>query len=232
MKELVMTGSTPEELWPLIRDYHYSKRMPSVIRHCYCIRKRGGLFGDTGPIIAGITFSMPATQWEEEVIELSRLIRTPKSNISLSSLISFACRQLKLQGWHLVISYADWGQHHHGGIYQASGWNYTRMNKPRAIGLIVDGQKIHGRTCNHMWGTMSVKKLQGILPLSTIANYFDNGKYLYWRALTIAGKTRAKRLNLKSISYPKPNASCPFDERVPTRESLVEPQEDAPYLQR
>ncbi len=222
MNDLVMTGATPEELWPLIRDHHYSKRMPSVILHCYCIREPGGLFGDTGRIIAGIIFSIPSTQWKEKVIELSRLIKIPKPNIPLSSLIAFACQQLKLRGGHLLISYADWDQYHHGGVYQASGWHFSGINKPRAIGLIVDGKKIHGRTCNHIWGTMSKKKLQNILPLSTIEEDIDNGKYLYWRSLTIAGKTRAKRLNLKSLPYLKPNAACPLDERVPTRASLVQ----------
>lgn len=45
-----------------------------------------------------------------------------------------------------------------------------------------------------------------IKPDSTIEAHFDDGKYLYWRALTVAGKTSAKRLGLKSLPYPKPNS--------------------------
>ncbi len=39
---------------------------------------------------------------------------------------------------------------------------------------------------------------------STIEPHFDDGKYLYWRALSVAGKQSAKRLGLKSLPYPKP----------------------------
>lgn len=45
---------------------------------------------------------------------------------------------------------------------------------------------------------------QKISPTSTVEPHFDAGKYLYWRALSVAGKTSAKRLGLKSLPYPKP----------------------------
>ena len=43
-----------------------------------------------------------------------------------------------------------------------------------------------------------------ISAMSTVEVHFDAGKYLYWRALNVAGKTSAKRLGLKSLPYPKP----------------------------
>ena len=43
-----------------------------------------------------------------------------------------------------------------------------------------------------------------IKPDSKIEVHFDAGKYLYWRPLSVAGKTSAKRLGLKSLPYPKP----------------------------
>jgi hypothetical protein len=43
-----------------------------------------------------------------------------------------------------------------------------------------------------------------IKPDSKVEVHFDAGKYLYWRPLSVAGKTSAKRLGLKSLPYPKP----------------------------
>ena len=48
-----------------------------------------------------------------------------------------------------------------------------------------------------------------ISPTSSVEPHFDTGKYLYWRALTVAGKTSAKRLGLKSLPYPRPRGDVP-----------------------
>ena len=223
-----MTGATAKELWPLVRDYHYSKRLPGNIQHCYAVRCSGGLFGDTGIPVAGTMFSLPPTRWAEEVIELSRLIRHPDYSIPLSKLIAFSCSRLRKNNWHLVISFADWTQRHHGGIYQASGWRYAGLRERRMDGVIIDGQFKPGRSCNSKWGTRSPEKLKKILLNHAVEPHFDEGKHLYWRSLTVAGATRAKRLNLKSLPYPKPSAACPLDERQPRRMSKVQPLEAAP----
>ena len=223
-----MTGAAPEELWPLVREYHYSKRMPGNIQHCYAARCLGGLFGDTGVPVAGAIFSLPPTRWSEEVIELSRLIRTPDYSTPLSKLISFCCLQLRLNGWHLVVSFADWTQRHHGGIYQAAGWNFAGLRERNMDGILLDGMFKPGRSCNSAWGTRSPEKLRKILPDRNIVPHYDEGKYLYWRALNVAGKTRAKRLGLHSLAYPKPNAARPLDERPPRRVSKAQPLGAAP----
>lgn len=201
---MIMTGATQDEVWPLVRDFHYSGRMPANIQHCYAIREVGGLFGDTGQIVAGVIFSIPPTRWSENVLELSRLVRVEHYASPLSSLISFAVKHLKSQGHHLLVSFADWTQRHHGGIYQASGWNYAGCRERRCDGVLIDGVFKPGRSCNSAWGTSSPSALQSMFPEKKVVAHFDEGKHLYWKALTIAGKTRAKRLSLKSLSYPKP----------------------------
>jgi len=202
--------------------------MPANIQHCYAIRAEGGLFGNTGDILAGIVFSIPPTRWSEDVLELSRLVRRNDFAEPLSKLIAFACGHLRKQGHHLLVSFADWTQSHHGGIYQASGWNYDGCRERRMDGLIIDGTFKPGRSCNSAWGTRSPDRLKAILPNAEIIPHFDDGKHLYWRALTIAGKTRAKRLGLKSTAYPKPNAACLSDAPLPNGASLEHTQEAAP----
>jgi hypothetical protein len=223
-----MTGASLEEAWPLIQNYHYSRRLPSNVQHCYGVREAGGLFGDFGPLTAVAAFSIPPTRWTEEVIELSRLVRHPSYERPLSSLISFACAQLKKQGWVLAVSFADWTQEHHGGIYQASNWFYAGKRQRAMDGVMIDGVFRPGRSCNSIHGTRSPDKLRSLLPDRQIEPHFDEGKHLYWKPLAVAGRSRAKRLGLQCLPYPKPSATCPVDERVPARLSKVQPLEVAP----
>lgn len=224
-----MTGGSPDECWPLIRDFHYSRRMPANIQHCYVVREPGGLFGDTGRVMAAAMFSIPPTRWSFDVLELSRLVRTNTFKGHLSQLIGFSCNQLRKQGHHLLVSFADWTQSHHGGVYQSAGWMFAGQRDRRMDGLIVNGEFKPGRSCNSTWGTRSPSSLSVLLPDADIQPHYDEGKFLYWRALTVAGKTRAKRLKLKNLPYPKPdNAARPLDAPSPNGESQVQPLGAAP----
>lgn len=210
---LHMTGADPDEVWPLVRDHHYSGRMPANIQNCYAVRTSGGLFGDHGDVQAAIVFSVPPTRWTEEVLELSRLVRLPNFAAPLSMLVSFACGWVKKNGnWPLVVSFADRTQSHHGGIYQACGWSYDGCRERAMDGVLIDGVFKPGRSCNSAWGTRSPTKLSERLPGRTIEAHYDEGKHLYWRPLLIAGRARARRLGLRSMPYPKP-AIRPADER-------------------
>lgn len=225
---MFMTGASADEVWPLIREFHYSKRMPGGIQHCYASRQSGGLFGDNGIVTAAAVFCMPSTKWSEDVIELSRLVRHPTHDQPLTKLLSFSCQWLKKSSWALVVSYADWTQGHHGGIYQASGWNYAGQRDKSMDGLMVDGIFKPGRSCNATWGTRSPSKLADRLPNHKIEPHYDEGKHLYWKVLTVAGKTKAKRLGLETLPYPKPNAARPVDEPMPMGQSAVQPCGAAP----
>lgn len=210
---LHFTGAGQDECWPLIRDHHYSGRMPSNIQHCFAVRREGGLFGHTGEVEAAVLFSIPPTRWSQpDIIELSRLVRLPSYGGSLSQLIGFGLAWLKRRKWHLVVSFADVTHNHHGGVYQASNWCYDGMRSPTSDGLMIDGVFKPGRSCNSAFGTRSAKKLAELMPETTIEEHRDDGKHLYWKALTVRGGTMAKRLGLKAAPYPKPIAGRSLDE--------------------
>jgi len=226
---LHFTSAEPDEVWPLIRDHHYSGRMPANIQHCYAVRAPGGLFGDFGEVLAAAVFTLPPTRWKEEVIELARLIRRPDYREPLSRLLAFASLRLRINGWPLAVSFADQTQGHHGGIYQAAGWAYDGQRDRAMDGLIIDGQFKPGRSCNSTYGTRSPDKLRAMLPDAAIEPHWDEGKHLYWKQITVAGRSKARRLGLKSIPYPKPkNAARPLDERAPALASFVQPEGAAP----
>jgi hypothetical protein len=211
--ELRVTGASPDEAWCLIRDHHYSGRMPSNIQHVYALRDGGGLFGDYGDAQAVAVFCIPPTRWSENVLELARLVRRPDCAVPLSRLLAESAVWLKRAGHVLLVSFADWTQSHHGGVYQASGWNYDGIRERTMDGLVIDGVFRPGRSCNSVFGTRSPDKLRQLLPGRSIEPHYDAGKHLYWKPLSVAGKTRAKRLGMKSLPYPKPNnAACPADE--------------------
>jgi hypothetical protein len=226
--DFFMTGADEDEAWPLIKAHHYSRRMPKNIQHVYVIRRAGGLFGDRGEPIAAAIFSLPPTRWSEEVTELSRLVRHPDCAIPLSKLLAFSCHWLKLAKRPLLVSFADRTQGHHGGIYQAAGWLYDGCRDRRMDGLVINGWFMPGRTCNHTFGTRSPAKVRELRPADLIEPHYDEGKHLYWKPLMVAGKTRAKRLGLRDVPYPKPNATRPVDEPVPTGARTVQPRRVAP----
>jgi len=79
---------------------------------------------------------------------------TPVSKIIKVALIYLRRANPNLR---LVVSYADEGQGHHGGIYQAGNWIYD--GESVANWISINGEKIHPRTAVHRYGTSSITKL-------------------------------------------------------------------------
>lgn len=207
---------------PLILSHHYSKRMPSNIQASFGVI--------SSQLDAAIIFGIPAAKWREEVLELQRLVRLPDYDKPLTALVAYASDALRREGWNLLVSYADPDQDHHGGIYQAAGWHYGGFRQPCMDGILFDGEFMHGRSCHHKWRTRSPHKLRLIMPDRNIQPHYDKGKYLYWRPLNVSGKTKAKRLGLQKLAYPKPDAARSLDESFPKDVSKAQPLGAAPII--
>jgi hypothetical protein len=86
--------------------------------------------------------------------EFCELVRVALSGhrCQVSRIIGLALRVLskKYPGLRLVASYADEGQGHHGGIYQASNWIYTGGNTTHAY--IIKGKRLHPMTLAKAYG--------------------------------------------------------------------------------
>lgn len=188
----------------MVKRWHYSHRIPSNVQLVGTWHLDGGLFGDTGEAVAACYFSIPATRWAEPVVELTRLVRTDGIALPpLSGLIAETVRWCKRKAIaDLLVSFADWTQRHHGGIYQSCSWRYAGCRDRAMDGVIENGIFIPGRTANGLWGTRSPAKLaaRGV----TVEPHYDEGKHLYWRALSKDGERKAQRLGLESLPYPKP----------------------------
>jgi hypothetical protein len=198
-----------DEANALVRRFHYSARPPGNVQIVGTWHEDGGLFGGDGAALAACFFSIPPTRWTEDVFELSRLVRDERVVAPLTGLISSTANFIrKKKLCDLLVSFADTGFGHHGGIYQAASWNYDGRREPSMDGILWNGKFIPGRSCNSRWGTRSVAKLKQILGSShEIEPHFDAGKHLYWKALSRSGSKKAGKLNLKSLPYPKPKLS-------------------------
>lgn len=207
MIPVVFRVGDEEDAAHLVRKHHYSRRAAAAVQVVGTWSAPGGLFGDRGEPVAACVFSIPPTRWSEEVLELSRLVRAEGVPLPpLSGLIAQTVRFVRQsRRGHLLVSFADATHSHHGGIYQAASWNYAGQRDRAMDGLVIDGTFHAGRSCNSRWGTRSPSRLREVLPHSAIDAHYDEGKHLYWKAVTKEGDRAAKRLELQSLSYPKPN---------------------------
>lgn len=188
------------EVSALVEQFHYSGYVPTNVQYCAGLELNGQL-------VAGIIYTIPATRWSEKVFELARLVRHPDYTPPLTKLISKSVKELRRRkGADLIVSFADSTHQHHGGVYQAASWNFHEKRKPSCDAFYVDGQLVPRRTCNHRYGTSSVKEMAEIAYLFGFdcKPHYDTGKILYWRSLDKNGSTKAERLGLKSQGYIKP----------------------------
>jgi len=206
MISLLFEVNQKDQVSELIKEFHYSGRPVNSINTFSWHFPRKSPWGEIpGDCVAGAVFSSPPTRWSEEVIELLRLVRSEQDGIPpLTGLLSESLKWLKRNTQHdLIVSFADSTQGHHGGIYQAASWNFHGKRKRAMDGLIIDGTFVPGRTCNARYGTRSPSKLKDQRPDLDIEPHYDEGKYLYWKALNRNGKKKASRLMLESNEYVK-----------------------------
>ena len=192
-----------ESAW-MLENVHYAGSVPAAVQAVGCWREDGGLFGDKGKIIAACVFTVPPTRWSEDVWELARLVKLDDYKVSLTGLISLCCKKIRsMKCADLIVSFADPTHGHHGGIYQAASWNFHQKRNRTCDGLFVDGEYIPGRSLNHKFGTRSSAKLSSVIS-AKIEEHCDEGKYLYWKALSKNGYKKAEKLGLQRNAYPKP----------------------------
>jgi len=212
MSGFVYTGATADEIWPLVRDFHYSARSPSPPRHAFAIRQTGGIFGDTGLPVAGLTYSQPVSRYfPTEAVELSRLVRREDFEGQLSEFISWSLRWLRANTkTPFVLSYADSTHGHHGCVYQATGFVYVGATARGKIGFTLpDGSFIHARACNRRFGTNGIGEVTRLNP-DWVPTYGEP-KHLYIFPLRQKWPTIARQRGWAALPYPKPKAARPLD---------------------
>jgi hypothetical protein len=77
--------------------------------------------------------------------ELVRVALTQHQS-AVSKILAIAIRFIKKQssGLRLLVSFADPSEGHHGGIYQANGWQYTGTS-PQSFEWVLNGKRLNRR---------------------------------------------------------------------------------------
>lgn len=134
------------------KNWHYSKCVP-VFK---CVRV--GVWEDN-KFIGVVLFGQGATPEigspyglrQTEICELTRVALTTHKT-PVSRILSIALRFLRNSnpGIRLVVSFADQGQGHHGGIYQATNWVYAGGTETHAY--VVNGTQYHPKSLHSKFG--------------------------------------------------------------------------------
>lgn len=155
---------TPETTRRWVKSWHYSRRYPGGGTVGY------GVFAPD--MVALVTVSTAtnaagvAKRYDLELFpgnyEISRVVAHPDAPKNTPSRAIAACYPLwRSRGWEWLFSYADTGQAHHGGIYQALNAVYVGLS-PSERGYLMDGQPIHPRTLVSVFGTRAWPAVQDL----------------------------------------------------------------------
>jgi len=177
------------------KNWHYSKSLPigktikvgawEDKKFIGCVLFSRGANGNIGS-----PYDLDQTQ----VCELTR-IALNKHVAPVSQIMAIAFKFLKKisPGIQLIVSYADSGRGHHGGIYQATNWIYEGL-KENELHIEMNGKMYHKRTIFAKYKMIVIEKL----PCAKWVKVPGKHKYL----MPLNKKLRKKILKL-SRPYPK-----------------------------
>lgn len=157
----ILRPSSFSELVQATKDWHYTGTVASA-------NVRGFSVFEDGEFIGVITFGSGASPSigapfgvsQRSTCELTRIALKPGHRTPVSRIIRVAAMLLKRREKRLrvCVSYADSGQGHHGGVYQAAGWVY--LGKCASHAYEVRQHRMHPRTCASRFGSQSVTWLR------------------------------------------------------------------------
>ncbi len=152
---LYVAGCSLEAARFACERWHYLKKLPSFKTRRYGVWEHGRFRG-------ALVFSHPLPHIRKtfgvekmRIVELAR-VALYDHEAPVSQIVAVTIRLLSRANplIRLFVSYADSGQGHHGGIYQAGGWHYTGLRETMPSWWI-GSRRVHDR----IHGQMRVDKL-------------------------------------------------------------------------
>jgi hypothetical protein len=197
-REIKSIPSSELKEWLLVK--HYAHRKPRI-QYSFGLYLNGFLEGV-------ITFGYPATpfisrgicgkEYEENVLELSRLVinsGVPKN--SASFLIANSIKLLP-EKFKIIISYADSSLHHIGYVYQATNFIYTGLTIPMKEWKM-EGTNLHSQNVCKSLDLESRKKNDKFKQVYRPQKH----RYLLFRGNKKEKEILKKNLKYSIKSYPK-----------------------------
>lgn len=153
--KLRIDWATHEAAKYAVETWHYSRSLPAGKS------VKVGVWEDA-KFVGCVFFSLGANPHlaspyglkKTEACELTR-VALNKHKTPVSRVISIAIRMLKQSspGLRLIVSYADDGQGHHGGIYQAGNWLFVGTHSGERNVILRNGKRVHPRQAYSLYGT-------------------------------------------------------------------------------
>lgn len=108
-------------------------------------------------------FTLVGAKDQTECVELTRVALRHDHRSTVTSIVAKAIDAFRDEspGVRAIVSYADPGVGHHGGIYQAGGWTYIGTSSV-ANYIYVDGHRYHPRSAGAKFKTQSYPKLRSM----------------------------------------------------------------------
>ena len=136
---MIFRPITPDEARPVIAKWHYNPSMPSNPDYCFGAEDEGNLVWAGAFVRCSNNKSLP-------ILEAITHAKDPSSKLQSSQALTKACKYLKSQGEHLIITFCE-ARMSKGTLYKASHWNYAgTSNMPpdsRIEAIFADGQPYH-----------------------------------------------------------------------------------------
>lgn len=179
---------------------------PDVLLRRQEARRPGGLLGDTGEPEAVIVYTAPINRYfGDKSVELSRLVRLPSVEWSISRFVSWSLRWLRRNTDLLYcLSYADLSAGHHGGIYQACNFIHVMVSKGNRhyrnplTGQVVSGRSFDQRRPGYRDGWEALR---------------TSPKFLYVYPLSERRGSLLDRFGWRALPYPKPELAIAKEQK-------------------
>jgi hypothetical protein len=187
------------------RRWHYSKKIPVgklVKVGCWesgrfvgAVIFGDGLLGPTGTVYGGID--------KFKIAEIVRIaLREHEHEVSRMIRIAIKLLHKRCPGIELVVAFADQGEGHHGGIYQASGFIYTGESEPgRLFRHKATGRILHNRAVSANGRRSHFGKIRKVPRHDECEIIGRSKKHRYLLPLTPEMKTMVERM--RKPPYPK-----------------------------
>ena len=195
-------------------NWHYSKTVPVG-------RKASVGVWEDERFIGAVIFTLGAGMSTDgrrfglarnfEVAELQRVALT-NHKTTVSRILSIAVKLLrkKSPGLKLLISFADTREGHHGGIYQAAGWVYVGLTRPKKEFHHPDGRIFHDRSLTSSGVVMHFGRLcKNAVPFSEVRKVSIPGKHKYLLPLDNGVQPRIEALAKPYPKRPKDSSEPP-----------------------
>jgi hypothetical protein len=208
MAELRIGYATYKAVKFACENWHYSKCVPHGGRISYGVWEDGVFIG---AVLYGVSarpnYERQFGVKKNEILELTRVaLRGHKTPVSRIIAVTLKMLRKKEPQLKIIISYADSGKGHHGGIYQAGGWIYLYRSEG-ARRFVINGRSTHSNQISRKLNSLGLRST-----LENVRKYYDpkaeiiqdGAKHLY---VLCFDKETDKRMRSVANPYPKRVAS-------------------------